>query len=185
MFTSSILATILATLAIASPVQLAPRAGAPIAKSIPSTCAIANPVLCTSSASCPPVSYEPYRPTAATLTAATSGPLLYGYYLDPSSFQVTSGNASSLLQMCLETCYGYGNLGDCVSVYQAYNYPSPPMFGAPGGNPTVACLLFDRPLSVADFEIVPEGERDRWTDSRSANILCPAPDAAVATDSAS
>jgi hypothetical protein len=177
MLTSTILATAFAALTAATPVQLDRRAGAPIAEPIPSDCTIANPVLCTSSEFCPPVSYQPYRPTVATLVAATSGPLLYGYYLDPSSFQVTSGNATSLLQMCLETCYGYGNTGNCVGVYQAYSYPSPPMFGAPGGNPAVACLLFDRPLRVTDFEVVPKGERDKWTDPRSTNIVCPTSDA--------
>jgi hypothetical protein len=177
MFTGSSLATLFVAIAAAIPAQFDRRAGAPVAEPIPSNCTIANPVLCTCNEYCPPVSYTPYRPTAATLTPANSGPFLYGYYLDPSSSQVTSGNATSLLQMCLETCYGYGNIGDCVSVYQAYNYPSPPLYGAPGGNPTVACLLFDRPLAVTDFEVVPEDQRDEWTDPRSANIVCPISDA--------
>ena len=58
-------------------------------------------------------------------------------------------------------------------MYQAYNYPTPPMFGGPGGDPSVACLLFNRPLVVDDFEVVPEEDRDRWTDSRAGVISCP------------
>jgi len=47
------------------------------------------------------------------------------------------------------------------------------MFGGPGGDPSVACLLFNRPLVVDDFEVVPEEDRDRWTDSRAGVISCP------------
>jgi hypothetical protein len=122
---------LLATAAIASPLILTPRAGAPIPKPIPSNCTIANPVLCTSAAYCPPVSYSAYRPTNATLTPEFAGPFLYGYYLQPDSFQVINSNSSALFQTCLETCYGYGNIGDCKSVYQAYNYPTPPMYARP------------------------------------------------------
>jgi len=172
MFTSIFFSTVF-TLASASPLDR--RAGAPIPKPLPSNCTIANPVLCTSAAYCDSVSFTPYRPTNATLTPALDGPFLYGYYLQPDSFQVTSGNATSLFQTCLETCYGYGNTGDCLSVYQAYNYPAPPLYGGPGGDPTVACLLFNRSLNTADFEIVPEEQRNEWTDPRSGNIVCPVP----------
>lgn len=161
-----ILATALAALATATSTQLARRAGAPIPKPIPPNCTIADPVLCTSAQDCPPVSYTQYRPTPSTLA---SPPFLYGYYLN----QPATGSASSLFQTCLETCYGYGNTGDCLAVYQAYNYPSPPMFGGPGGDLTVACLLFDRWLGEGDFEVVPEGERANWTEPVSGNIVCP------------
>jgi len=167
------LSPIFLTFASASPLDR--RAGAPIPEPISSNCTIADPVLCTSIAYCDPVSYTPYRPTSATLTPALEGPFLYGYYLQPDSFQVISGNATSLFQVCLETCYGYGNTGDCLSAYQAYSYPAPPMYGAPGGNPTVACLLFSKLLTTADFEIVPRDQTDEWTDSRSGNIVCSAP----------
>lgn len=169
----SVLAMLLLAISYAIASPLSPRAGAPIPKPIPSNCSILNPVLCTSAASCPPVSYTQFRPTPSALTPALSGPFIYAYYLPPDSFQVTSGNSSSLLRQCLETCNGYGNTGDCKSVYQAYNYPSPPLYGAPGGQPTVACLLFNRVVGIDDFEVVPEAERGGWTDPRSAVIQCP------------
>jgi len=161
-----------ATFAVASPL-ISPRAGAPIAKPIPLNCTVTDPVLCTSEAFCPPVSYEPFRPTNASLTSAPAGPLIYAYYLQPDSFQVTNSTANQLFQKCLETCYGYGDIGDCKSVYQAYNYPTPPMYGGPGGDPSTACVMFNRPVTVADFEVVPEDERDKWTGSRAGGISCP------------
>lgn len=160
--------------AFVSATPLDRRAGAPIPQPIPANCTIVDPVLCISAEYCDPISSEPYRPTNATLTPALDGPFLYGYYLQPDSFQVTSGNASSLLETCLETCYGYGYIGSCLGVYQAYNYPAPPMFGGPGGNPTVACLLFNKALTTTDFELVPEDQRGNWTDPASGNIVCPA-----------
>jgi hypothetical protein len=161
-----------ATIAAALP-ALSPRAGAPIPKPIPSNCTIANPVLCTSAAFCPPVSYTPFRPTNSTLAPALAGPFVYGYYLQPDSFQVVSQSPSALFQTCLETCYGYGNTGDCKSVYQAYGYPTPPMYGEPGGDPSVACLLFNRFLHISDFEVVLAGERGNLTAPRSGDIQCP------------
>jgi len=177
MFALSTLPTtlLIASLAIATTASpLLPRAGAPIAKPIPSNCSIGNPVLCTSAASCPPVSYTPFRPTNNTLIPANDGPFLYAYYLTPDSFQVTNSTADELFEKCLETCYGYGNTGDCIGVYQAYNYPTPPMFGAPGGDPSVACLLFNKALAATDFEVVPENQRANWTSPRAGNIQCPA-----------
>jgi hypothetical protein len=48
------------------------------------------------------------------------------------------------------------------------------MFGAPGGNPTTACIMFNRAVKVPDFDVVPEDERDEWTASRAGGISCPA-----------
>lgn len=172
MLTSTLALSLFTVASTASPI-LYSRAGGPIAKPVPANCTIDNPVLCTSSASCPEVSYTPFRPTNATLTSASSGPFLYGYYLQPTSFQVTNGTSASLFEMCLNTCYGYGTTGTCKSVYQAYNYPTPPMFGAPGGDPSVACLLFGKVLDSNDFEIVPESQRSSWTDQKTGVIKCP------------
>jgi len=47
------------------------------------------------------------------------------------------------------------------------------MYGGPGGDPSVACLMFNRAVGVVDFEVVPEAERAKWTDDRAADILCP------------
>ncbi|KAF2433575.1 hypothetical protein EJ08DRAFT_731539 [Tothia fuscella] len=166
---------VIATLLLATSASpLSPRAGAPVAKPIPSTCSIVDPVLCTSTSSCPPVSYEPFRPTTTTLTPASVGPFIYAYYLPLDSFLVTNGTQSSLLKTCFETCYGYGNTGDCKSVYQAYNYPAPPRFGGPGGDLTVACLMFNRVAGIEEFEVVPENARVRWTDTKAGIIQCPA-----------
>ncbi|KAE9994182.1 hypothetical protein Vi05172_g11322 [Venturia inaequalis] len=162
--------TLFATFVIAIPHPLQIRAGGPIAKPIPSNCTITNPLLCTSAAYCPPISYKPFRPTTATL--ASGGPLVYAYYLQPE--HITSSTADQLFQKCIETCYGYGTTGSCKSVYQAYNYPAPPMYGGAGGNPTTACLLFNRAVTVADFEVVPESESGKWTASRAGSVSCPA-----------
>ncbi|TID23613.1 hypothetical protein E2P81_ATG03177 [Venturia nashicola] len=162
--------TLFATLAIAMPHPLQSRAGGPIAKPIPSNCSITNPMLCTSAAACPPISQKPFRPTNATL--ASGGPRIYAYYLQPET--VKGSSADQLFQKCLETCYGYGTTGSCKSVYQAYNYPAPPMYGGKGGNPTTACLMFNRTMTLADFEGVPDNDTGKWTDSRAGGISCPA-----------
>jgi hypothetical protein len=170
----TILASILPLVASLS-IPLQPRAGAPIPVSI-TDCTTSNPLLCTSAAYCPPVSYEPFRPTTSTLQPPppdSTGALLYAYYLQPSDGLVTSGNDSTLFQRCLETCAGYGSPNSCQAVYQARNYPAPPMFGAPGGELTVACLLFGRAITVEDFEVVPEQERTNWTMPQTANLECP------------
>lgn len=106
------------------------------------------------------------------VTLTSGGPSLYAYYLQPDSFLVTNSTAAQLFQKCLETCYGYGNTGDCKSVYQAYNYPAPPMFGGAGGDPTTACIMFNRTMTITDFEVV--DEEGKWTASRAGVVSCPA-----------
>ncbi|KAF2094228.1 hypothetical protein NA57DRAFT_60861 [Rhizodiscina lignyota] len=161
-------AVFLAVSTTASPIQqLHQRAGAPIPKSIPSSCTVTNPIASLAFVSYSSTPAARYRPTNATKTSQ-----LYAYYLDPSSFQVTSSNSTSVFAQCLQTCYGYGNTGECVAAYMAYDVPTPPMFGAPGGNPSVACLMYSRMLGGGDFEAVPEGTAG-WANATAGDILCP------------
>jgi hypothetical protein len=139
------------------------RAGAPIASPVPANCSIGNPLLCTSAEECPPVSYEQVEPTTDALTTKA----LYGYYLPPDS------TANRTVEYCEETCYGYGNTGDCQSVYHADNYPAPPMYGAPGGYLTTACLLFAGQLNSTSFDVVPEAQQVNYTNSVVRTISCP------------
>jgi hypothetical protein len=153
---------ILASPLLSPAMTLESRAGAPIPKPIPSTCGITN-LLSTSSAFFLPESYTPVRPKDTTLG---SPPSLYAYYLPPDS------TADPSLERCLETCYAYGNIGDCTSVYFSANYPPPSLYGAPPGPPSTACILFTN-VTIADFEIVPEAERANYTSTAVRSMSCP------------
>lgn len=48
------------------------------------------------------------------------------------------------------------------------------MFGGAGGNPTTACLMFSRDVTVVDFEVVPDSDTGKWTASRAGGISCSA-----------
>jgi hypothetical protein len=80
--------------------------------------------------------------------------------------------ADPSLKNCLETCYGFGETGDCTSVYYSTNYPPPSLYSAPPGPPATACILFTN-VTIADFEIVPEAERANYTNTAVSSVSCP------------
>jgi len=141
------------------------RAGGPSITPIPSNCTITNPLLCTSAESCPPQSGCPVRPTAASLQ---SPPSIYSYYLELDQ----PGTQQELYETCLEQCYGFGEPGDCLSVYHAYNYPAPPLYGGPGGSPSIACIMFSTHVTTNDFEVVPVDQQANYTQINVGSIYC-------------
>jgi len=155
----------LASLATSSPISK--RAGGPSVTPIPSNCTISNPLLCTSANSCPPQSGSPVVPTAAALQPPIE---VYSYYLELDQ----PGTPDQLLQECLDQCYGFGSTGECLSVYHAYNYPAPPLYGSPGGQLSIACIMFGQKVTTDDFEVVPEDEQANYTQVAVRTINCPA-----------
>ncbi|KAF2877402.1 hypothetical protein BDV95DRAFT_589993 [Massariosphaeria phaeospora] len=129
------------------------RAGGPIAKPIPSTCTVTNPLPTSSGA-------ETYQPAPATSDA-----LLYSaYYPSPSS------NKTALAEQCLQQCYGYGDSTQCKTVYWAENVVTPAGYrGSPGGALQTGCVFFNRTLVNADFVPAPAGQA---TDAFAGNIQC-------------
>jgi hypothetical protein len=162
-FTLSLLC--LASSATAGPILK--RAGGPSVTPIPANCTNSNPLLCTSAESCPPQSGSPVRPTAASLQ---DPPEIYSYYLELDQ----PGTSDELLLQCLEQCYGFGNKGECLSVYHAYNYPAPPLFGAPGGWLSIACIMFGEKVTTDNFEVVPVDQQSNYTQVAVQTINCPA-----------
>jgi hypothetical protein len=159
----NVLLLILASAALSQALMLESRAGAPIPVPIPSTCSITNVLLTTKPEYSLPESYDPVRPKNATLS---SPPSLYAYYLPPDS------TADLSLKNCLETCYAYGDTGDCTSVYYSANYPPPSLYSAAPGPPSTACILFTK-VTAVDFEIVPEAERANYTNTAVRSVSCP------------
>jgi len=146
------------------PEFLSKRAGGPSVTPIPSNCTINYPLVCTSAESCPPV--VPVRPTTASLQ---SPPSIYSYYLEPDA----AGSQADQMLTCLEQCYGFGNTGECQSVYHAYNYPAPPLYGAPGGALSIACIMFGPKVDASYFEDVPTDQQANYTNVQVATISCP------------
>jgi len=159
------LSTLLFALTNASPIVL-PRAGAggPIAKPIPSTCTITNPlthnVNTTSCHNSTANTNGGYKPTQAF----TSNHTLYEAYFD------LPDPTEELWTQCSQQCYGYGEEGDCKSAVFAQEVPVPEgYYGAEGGELVSACLLFDEHLTAKDFE---EAVEEEWIDERAGNIRC-------------
>ncbi|KAK3082282.1 hypothetical protein LTS18_007838 [Coniosporium uncinatum] len=159
--------TIFTTLASTSPITLPStsphiRAGGPIGKPVPSNCTVSSPLPTTNDTATN--STASYKPTAARLNTT-----LYEYYLPPST--ATYQNSTTLFTNCLEQCYGYGYTGDCKAAYLAYDVPQPPLYGAPGGNPSIACLMWAKPLTSGDFEEM--AGTGNWTGAVVGDISCP------------
>lgn len=143
---------------VANPIALRPRAGGPTLKPIPSTCEITNPL-----------PHSSCNATAATsghkpATAFASNHTLYESYFDLPT------PAEELWEQCSQQCYGYGDAGECKSAILAYDIPTPKSYyGGPGGELTIACLLFDEYLAGKVFEPAVAGQ---WLDERAGNLHC-------------
>jgi hypothetical protein len=158
MMYSSLLVSSLAVLAAASPVQLNKRAGGPVGQPIPDDCSITNSLVDASSDST-------YRVSADFKNANQ----VYSFYLPMDS---DNGDHDKELQTCLEQCYGYGNDGDCVGVYLAYNVPLPKDYPyGTAGSPSYGCQFFGKATEAGDF--VKTANNSRYTDGQARNIACP------------
>ncbi|KAF1987428.1 hypothetical protein K402DRAFT_330726 [Aulographum hederae CBS 113979] len=139
------------------------RAGAPTPKPLGPYCKTVNP-LPDPAISRTMTSFKP----SDTLLNST----LYAYYLASSTAETK--DSTTLMQQCVETCYGYGETGDCKSVYLGYEVPAqgrgiPPT----GGDPSIACLMWAGQVQLDDFVSSPEGQG--WTMGAAGDILCPMP----------
>ena len=149
--------------ALAAPTPLSARAGAPIGKPVDN---------CTITSVFP--SYDGWGLGFWPDPDFVSANLLYSYVLNEDN-QLTSSE-QVLLTNCLETCNGYGNPGDCQSVFLAYNFPDVGTGMALGtAAPTgqqVGCALFSQQLTEDDF--APPTVSRTYTFPKAANLMCPA-----------
>jgi hypothetical protein len=151
------LTSLLLSLTYASPITPRAGAGGPIAKPIPSSCNITNPLAHTGFNTTITSGYKPSL-------IFTSTHLLYEAYFDLPT------PAEELWTQCSQQCYGYGDEGDCKSAVLAYGVPVPEgYYGADGGELAIGCMMFDEYLAPDDFEEAGEGE---WVDERAGSIHC-------------
>lgn len=159
-----ILLALVSFLALTHASPVVPRAGAggPIAKPIPSTCTITNPL---------PQNTTNWDINNTTNTSGympslvfTSTHLLYEAYFDLPT------PPEQLWTQCRQQCYGYGEERDCKSVVLAYEVPVPEgYYGAKGGELAMGCLMFDEYIMLEDFEEAVEGQ---WVGERAGSIHC-------------
>jgi hypothetical protein len=152
-----IVSTILLTFIHSSPITPRAGAGGPIAKPIPSTCTVTNPLPHTNCSAASTSSHKPSHSFASDHT-------LYEAYFDlPTSTE-------ELWAQCSQQCYGYGEEGDCKSAVFAREVPVPEgYYGAEGGELRNACLLFDQFIETGDFEKAVEGQ---WVGVKAGSIHC-------------
>lgn len=152
-----LLLSLMAFLSTASPIVKRAGAGGPVAKPIPSTCTVTNPL---PHSNCSIATVSGYKPTSNfTLEHA-----LYESYFDLPT------PAKDLWEQCSQQCYGYGEDGDCKSAILAYDVPTPKgYYGGPGGELSIACLLFDEHLTPDDFESAEDGQ---WVEETAGSIYC-------------
>jgi len=109
-----------------------------------------------------------FAPTAAFAAAHT----LYSYLLSPgaTSPDGTGGPAAQdgYVTACLETCYGYGNPGDCVAVWTANDVTAVEYGVTVEG--AFACYLYSRKICAGDLEAVAGADFN----ARAVDIGCAA-----------
>jgi hypothetical protein len=154
--TSSIILAAFAAVVSAQPTdKLEIRAGGPMAKPIPDSCTVTNPLETLS----PDHGYVP--------NASAKAALLYNAY-----FASSSSDTAAEAKFCLEQCngYGHGYGTDCKAAYYARNVEVPPTYyNSPPGNFQTACIMFSRELTAANFDQAPAGQ---GTDAVAGNIHC-------------
>ncbi|KAF2469698.1 uncharacterized protein BDR25DRAFT_304399 [Lindgomyces ingoldianus] len=155
MFFSTLLLAGLVSLTVALPTSssIESRAGGPIARPIPSTCTVTNPLPTAESS----MTYQPGPSTAGAL-------MYYAYY---SSYTTST---TQMQQQCFEQCYGFGDSTQCKTAYWAQNLTVPAgYYGSPGGNLEIGCLFFNRTLTTGDFEAALAGQA---VGAYAGNIQC-------------
>lgn len=155
MLTSTILVVALPALASAIPLltNIVPRAGGPIAKPIPSTCTVTDPI----------PSLTPGQ--GALPLPSTNNALLYSaYYPSPSE------NKTEMAEQCFQQCYGYGDSTECKTAFWAENVVVPAgYYGGPGGYNMTACLFYNETLTTEEFDIT---DGSQGTTPAAADIQC-------------
>lgn len=119
---------------------------------LPLDCNVNNPLACTGS----PCAEVQTAQNVQALNSTIQSAQIYAYHLPQNDQPVTDNNPQWLFERCLSQCYGYGSSGECVAVYQSYNFLTPAMMGSFGGSMSVACLMFNRALTVKRF---PSGQQ--------------------------
>lgn len=120
------------------------RAGGPAIVPIPANCTVTDlaPTLGHNS-------NQTYIPTPST-----GNDIIWQAYYDAFSPDTISWSLQ-----CLEQCNGYGGGNQCKTAFWAEEIVKPEgPYGSPGIYSSAGCLLFDRILGDADFEIAPEGQ---------------------------
>lgn len=146
-----LLAPLLTALAAASPMTLVERAGGPIAKPIPKSCTVTNPL----------PGRNGFKPSPAFVKAN----LVYEAYFE------TAATPRQQARICAQQCYGYGVPGDCKSSFFAQNVPVPKgYYGSPGGQLEEGCLLFSEFLEESDFVAAKPGT---YIKASASDIDCP------------
>jgi hypothetical protein len=130
--------------------QAVERAGAPLPSPIPSNCTFNNHTLPDTNFRVSPAFQDSFG--------------LYAYYLQP--YQAAQPS-DALIDRCLQTCYGYGNVGDCVSIYFAYHVPYTLYNVTAVGT---GCLMYSRHIRDRDLVAV-DGDTD-YVDAKAVNIDC-------------
>lgn len=141
-----ILAGILPFLAFASPVP-AIQAGGPAIVPFDASCTLTSPLPYPNG----------YKPKASFVSAN----LAYSAYFD------SPREPSAVALQCFEQCNG---LNGCKSAFLGYQIPTPKgYYGTPGGDLTIACIMFTALLGPDDFVPAP---REQYQNSSAANIFC-------------
>jgi hypothetical protein len=154
-FSTLLTTTLLTTSALALPTNPAhpKRAGGPAFTPIPSTCPVYTVL---------PVPLSSSPPHYAPLASVDASNQVYAAYYEPAS-----SNDTSVYIGCLEQCNG---LSGCKAAYIAWDVPTPKgYYGTPGGDLMTACLMYNRTLVVADFEVAGSGTH---RDARMGNLSC-------------
>lgn len=125
---------------------LRPRAGAPTAAPLPSDCAIVS-------------TYPSPNITSFAPTSNFTATALYSYTLSPGASYPNDGtNDTAAVQQCLETCYGYGDPGECKSVWTAHGV-NEQVYGSTVYAEFV-CKLFGTTIGSSDLGPQNRGEED-------------------------
>lgn len=137
--------------AFSAPTLLSERAGGPIRQPIPADCTITYPR---------PQNLQSYQPSPDFVSKYA----IYKYLVYSSD---TTGTETEY-QSCLESCYGYGLRGDCLSVFLAENVTTEVY----GTNATgTLCQFFSKPLKDGSF-VKPEVDGS-YVNPKAAVISCP------------
>ncbi|KAK8197916.1 uncharacterized protein BKA78DRAFT_292973 [Phyllosticta capitalensis] len=142
------LATLTTALPTNNPITLNPRAGGPAYVEIKPPCYLSYAL--------PSDASSAMRPTVATENQI--------YHWDQAMGDAAYSNETTLWTQCTQQCNG---LTGCKAAFLAYNVPSEPIYSSPGGNPSVACRMFNVVLDESSFEPVTNGS---YVQAMAANI---------------
>ena len=153
MYTLLTLATFLPLIVFSLPTSIIKRAGAPNPQPIPANCTVTNP-----HPDNPGLGFQP-------TTSFVSNHSLYQYVTYPGENNLSE---KKLETQCLETCYGYGNKGECISTFLAENVTVLEYGTQVTGT---VCQLFSKHLHKEDF-MAPKTP-GTYQNPKVGDIYCP------------